>query len=131
MIIVYVAGLYTAPNAWEREENIRRAEEMATLIMSLESPRIGALCVHTMSRHWFGKVAEAHAIDWGLELLRRSNAVVLCDEWQGSAGTLNEIREAHKLAIPVFDGSEPLRSWHRIRCRFVPTDRILTVHDLL
>lgn len=116
MIIVYVAGPYTAPNLWEREQNIRRAEEMATLVMTLESPRLGALCVHTMSRFWYGKVTEAHAIDWGLELLRRSDIVVACEGWRSSARTICEIQEAHATGKYVLDGSPALRRWHANRC---------------
>jgi hypothetical protein len=98
-MIVYVAGPYTAPDAWTREANIRRAEAV-----SLEVLRIGhyPICPHTMSRHFFGAVPEAVAIAWGLDLVRVSEALVLVSGWQDSAGTRTEIELARTLGLPVY-----------------------------
>ena len=47
MKVVYIAGPYTAPDAWQRELNIRAAEMMA-----MEVAKLGAmpLCPHTNTR---------------------------------------------------------------------------------
>src|SRR5690606_16284852 len=45
--VVYVAGPYSAPDSWHREQNIRRAETVATEIMAL-FPDVAVICVHTM-----------------------------------------------------------------------------------
>ena len=103
MKVVYVAGPYSAPNSWEREQQIRKAEQL-----SLQLIDAGAfpICVHTMARFWFGRVPEEQAIAWGIALLHPSDAVVLVEGWQQSNGTLAEMGEASKHNIPVYDGIE-------------------------
>ena len=100
MKVVYVAGPYSAPNSWEREQQIRKAEQL-----SLQLIDAGAfpICVHTMARFWFGRVPEERAIAWGIALLRPSDAVVLVEGWQQSNGTLAEMGEAFKCNIPVYE----------------------------
>lgn len=117
MIVVCVIGPYTAPDSWQREQNIRRAEEMSTLVMSLRGPTLGVMCVHTMSRYWYGHVGEAHAIDWGLEMLRRSDIVVVCEGWRASAGTCCEIQEAAACHKYILADASALRHWHSRSCR--------------
>lgn len=63
----------------------------------------GALCVHTQSRFWHEHVPEEVAIAWGLELLRRCDAVVLAGDWWLSRGTYGEVCLAVELGIPVFE----------------------------
>ena len=100
---IYVAGAYSAPNAWEREANIRRAEEVC---MRLWAAGVPAICVHTMARYFHGRVSEEHAIAIGLELLRRCDAVQLVPGWIDSNGTLREVGEAHDREMPVFAAQE-------------------------
>ncbi len=101
MKVVYVAGPYSAPNSWEREQHIRKAEQLS---LQLIDAGAAPICVHTMARFWFGRVPEERAIAWGIALLRPSDAVVLVEGWQQSNGTLAEIGEAYKHGIPVYDG---------------------------
>ena len=56
MKVVYVAGPFRGPNAWEIEENIRRAERLA-----LEVWRLGCacLCPHTNTRFFQGAAPDA------------------------------------------------------------------------
>lgn len=103
MIVVYVAGPYTASDAWEREQNIREAEAVAMHLASNRNYPVAVICVHTMSRFAFGHVPEEMAIAADDELLARSDAVVLCSRWGSSSGTRKEIRLAFDLNIPVFD----------------------------
>ena len=51
MKVVYIAGPFRGPNAWEIEQNIRRAESLA-----LEVWRAGAaaLCPYTNTRFFQG-----------------------------------------------------------------------------
>lgn len=98
--IAAVIGPYSAPDSWRREENIRVAEMVATAVM--DAPGWASVCVHTMSRHWHGYVTEDKAIAWSLELVRRSDAVVLVWGWQQSRGTIGEIRLAIELGMPIY-----------------------------
>ena len=100
MQIVYVAGPYSARDSWVREQNVRRAEAVSLKLIQIG---VAPICVHAMSRFWFGQVSEERAIAWGLELLRPSDAVVLVEGWPNSNGTIAEIREAFKRNIPVYE----------------------------
>lgn len=105
MLVYYVAGPYSAEDSWEREQNIRRAEAVAHDLMMHAAERgeqIAVICVHTMARYWYGSVGEKAAIAADMELLRRSDAVVLAPGWEFSKGTQAEIREAARACKPIF-----------------------------
>lgn len=99
MKLVYVAGPFRASNAWDIEQNIRRAEEI-----SLEVWRLGAaaICPHTNTRFFQGAAPDKVWLEGDLEILRRCDYVVLAPNWESSSGTLAEIEEALRLDIPVF-----------------------------
>lgn len=97
--VVYVAGPYSAPNAWEREQNVRRAEEVAAKLWAAAVP---AICVHTTARFMFGAVPEDVAIAADLVILERCHAVALAPGWMHSRGTLGEMRRAFALGFPIF-----------------------------
>lgn len=101
MKVVYVAGPFTAPNAWEREQNIRRAEAVAHELMASHFD-VAVICVHTMARFSYGFIDEEVAMQADLELIRRSDCLVLVEGWQRSKGTQREIREAWRYRKPVY-----------------------------
>lgn len=109
MKIVYVAGPFRAPTAWRIEQNIRRAEELG-----LEVARLGAMPVipHTNTRFFQGEGPDDGAdqfwLDGTLELLRRSDAVILVAGWESSSGTCAEVAEARRIGIPVFGRKKQL-----------------------
>lgn len=112
MNVVYIAGPYRASTPWEIEQNIRRAEEVA-----LEVALSGAmpLCPHTMTRFYGGQATDEFWLAGTMELLRRSDAVMLVEGWQDSAGTLAEVDAADDLALPTFRPGEygAMREWIR------------------
>lgn len=99
MKAIYIAGAYTAPNAWEREQNIRRAEAAA---LQLWQAGVPAICVHAIARHFYGAVAEADAIAIDFAILERCDAVLLTEGWAESAGTKAEIERARELGMEVW-----------------------------
>ncbi len=99
MKVVYVAGPYTAPNAWEREQNIRRAEEAA---LQLWRAGVPAICVHSVARYFYGAVSEANALAIDNEILDRCDAVLLAPGWSESAGTKLEIARAEQRGMTVW-----------------------------
>jgi hypothetical protein len=119
VIVVYIAGPYTAPDAWQRERNIREAELLAMHLASNPNFPVAVICVHTMSRFAFGHVPEGRAIAADDELLARSDAVVLCPGWARSTGTKNEIRLAYQLGMPVFEDHVLFYNW-----AFPPEERV-------
>lgn len=105
MKVVYVAGPFRAPNSWELERNIRRAEELA-----LEVWRAGFACIcpHTNTRFYQGAAPDEVWLDGDLEILRRCDAVLLTQNWQQSSGTRAEVADATLNKIPVFNNLNTL-----------------------
>jgi len=99
MQLVYIAGPFRAATAWEIEQNVRRAEELA-----LEVARAGAMpvCPHTNTRFFHGQCTDEFWLAGTLELLRRCDAVVAAYGWERSSGSRAEIETAFKLGTPVF-----------------------------
>jgi nucleoside 2-deoxyribosyltransferase len=110
MRVVYVAGPYTAPNAWVREQNIRRAEEVGFLVA--ESGAM-PLIPHANTRFFDGLQTPEFWYEGTLELLRRCDAVIVVEGYEFSRGTKAEIAEADRLGLPVFLPHEygRLRAW--------------------
>ena len=108
MRLVYVAGPFRGPNAWEIEENIRRAERLA-----LEVWRLGAACIcpHTNTRHFQGAAPDSVWLEGDLEILCRCDAVILAPHWSASSGARAEVERAKALSIPVFSSLGSLKHW--------------------
>lgn len=110
MKVVYIAGPFRGPNAWEIEQNIRRAEAVA-----FEVALRGAmpLVPHANTRFFQGTIADSFWLDGTMELLRRCDAVMLVRGWRDSKGTCAEIVEAKRLGKPVFhaDDYANLEDW--------------------
>lgn len=108
--VVYVAGPFRGPTAWDIAENVRDAERAA-----MQVARLGAmpLVPHANTAHFHGTLTDAFWLEGTLELLRRCDAVYVYDprRAQKSAGTQGELAEAFRLAIPVLEGLGDLREW--------------------
>lgn len=103
MKIVYVAGPFRAPTAWDIEQNIRRAEALA-----LEVWRAGTACIcpHANTRFYQGAAPDEIWLNGDLEIVRRCDAVLTTHDWERSSGTRGEVELAHKSGIPVFHAYE-------------------------
>jgi hypothetical protein len=110
MKVVYIAGPFRASTAWEIQQNVRRAEEMA-----LDVAKLGAmpLCPHKNTEHFHGLLSDTFWLIGTLELMCRCDAVMVLPEWAGSAGTKGEIAAAEKRGIPVFHMLSRLEKWLR------------------
>lgn len=108
MKVVYIAGPFRGPSAWDIECNIRRAEERALSVWRLGAV---AVCPHANSRFFQGAAPDDVWLRGDLELLSRCDAVLLTSEWESSLGTLVEIIKAMDLNIPVFTKFSSLAVW--------------------
>lgn len=110
MKVVYIAGPFRAKTAWQVEQNVRRAEEAA-----LEVARLGAvpLCPHTNTRFFDGELTDDFWLDGTVELLIRSDAILMVDGWRESAGATREYYTACERRMPVFfvDYLAALEDW--------------------
>jgi nucleoside 2-deoxyribosyltransferase len=107
--VVYIAGPFRGPSAWDIEENIRRAERLALEVW--RTGKAAALCPHTNTR-FFQNAAPDHVwLDGDLELLRRCDAVLMTPDWTRSSGARAEQEFAVVHNIPVFYTLVALMEW--------------------
>lgn len=97
--ILYVAGPYRGRDAWEVEQNIRRAETVA-----LELWRMGAavICPHANSRYFSGALPDDTFLRGDLAMLERCDGVVALPDWLDSEGARLEVEHASALGKHVF-----------------------------
>ena len=108
MDVVYLAGPYRADTEYGVHQNIQRAESLA-----LEVWRLGAVCIcpHKNTAYFGGSLPDSIWLTGDLELLRRSDAVLLAGGWLDSEGSRTEKACATELGIPVFQRLEDLKTW--------------------
>ena len=96
--VVYVAGRFRGPTAWDIEKNVRAAEEVALMVA-----QAGAmpLCPHANTRFFHGQLTDEFWLEGTLALLACCDAMVLVPGWECSAGVEAEIKFAEKHGIPV------------------------------
>lgn len=99
MKIAYIAGPYRGRSHNDVAQNIWAAREVAVQLWSLG---YAVICPHTNSAFMSGVVSEKVFLEGGLEMLRRSDMVVLVEGWPGSEGAAREIEEARSLGISIF-----------------------------
>lgn len=110
MKVIYIAGPFTAPTSWQRELNVRRAEELGFVIAEAGAM---PLIPHANTRYFEGTMTPEFWYEGTLELLRRCDAVAVCAGYVGSRGTGLEIAEAARRGMPVFlpEQREALLRW--------------------
>lgn len=99
MKTAYVAGPYRADTVRGIVENIRRAEEVALELWKLG---FAVICPHMNSALFDGACDDSVWLAGSLELMRRSDIVVLVPGWEDSQGTLAEVFEAGGV-MPVYE----------------------------
>ena len=108
MPVIYIAGKFRGPNAWEVELNIREAEELGLAVArNGGSP----LIPHTNTRFFNGTCTEQFWLDATMALLRKCDAVMTVRNWNNSLGAIEEVKEARLLEIPVFHNLDVLTLW--------------------
>lgn len=100
MKVIYIAGPYTAPCNWQIQENINRAMAAGKLVADMGAmPLIPhsntplVFCGLKDPKFWY---------DGTMELMRRSDAILLIEGWEDSTGSCNERTEAVNRNVPVF-----------------------------
>lgn len=106
--VIYIAGPFRGANAWEVEQNIRRAEAVA-----FQVAQAGAmpLCPHTNTRFFDGTLTAEFWLEGTMELLRRCDAAIFTPLWMKSSGARAEHDEAGRLGLPRFYSVTELVEW--------------------
>jgi hypothetical protein len=110
MRVVYVAGPFRGPNAWEIEQNIRRAETLALEVWKLGC---AAICPHANTRFYQGAAPDEVWLQGDLAIIKRCDAILLTPDWARSVGATEEKRFAELHDIPVLKDLEHLKAWLR------------------
>lgn len=99
--LAYVAGPYRASTEWQRERNIRNAENVA---LWLWKTGYVVICPHKNTENFGGAydLPDETWLEGGLNILLRCDLVVVAPNWQLSNGTLEEIIFADAHGIPIF-----------------------------
>jgi len=113
MKAIYIAGPYTADNAWLVEQNVRQAEAVAYQVAGLG---VAVICPHSMSRFWNGTYDYQYWCSATMELLLRCDAVLFLDGWQDSEGSVGEYEEAQRHGMPCFMSLDLLSDWLNETC---------------
>lgn len=88
MKVIYIAGPYTAPTNWQIQENINRAMAAGKLVAEMGAM---PLIPHSNTPLIFHGINNGQFwYDGTMELLRRSDAIMLIEGWQNSKGAVEE-----------------------------------------
>ena len=99
MKVAYISGPYRADTINGIVQNIRRAEKVAVKLWQMG---YAVICPHKNTSLLDGLCDDDVWMKGDLELLRRSDCIVLISGWRKSEGSNEEVREAVKRNIPVF-----------------------------
>lgn len=106
MLIAFISGSYRDSRGdYYVRRNIQRAENTAA---EVAKQGFGVIVPHRNTGLWSGLVEESYFPALGLELLRRSDFIVVVPSlfglknWSESQGTQAEVQEANKLGKEVF-----------------------------
>jgi hypothetical protein len=97
--VIYVAGPYRAPTAHGVFTNILKAREAALVVWKMGAV---AICPHCNAGLFDGEAPDEVWLAGDLELLRRSDAVLMLDGWNASSGASAEHQLATDMGLPIF-----------------------------
>ena len=91
MKLAYIAGPYRAATVYGIKENIRRAEAVA---LKWWKKGYAVICPHANTSLFDGELPDETFLEGTMEMLRRSDVVVMMPGWEKSAGSIAEREEA-------------------------------------
>lgn len=116
MKLAYIVGPFRGSSHWMVAENIHAARRV-----SLAAAYAGYMpvCPHSNTSEFDGVegIPGSFWLEGTLEMMRRCDVVVLCDGWEKSDGSIEEIKEALKMGKPVgfiylLPNGEQIHGWH-------------------
>jgi hypothetical protein len=98
MEVVYIAGPYHSKTVYGILENIRKAEAVA-----LKYWRLGyaVICPHKNTALFDGSCEDSVWLEGDIELLKRSDIVVMMEGWENSSGAVVEYNLAQALGKKI------------------------------
>ena len=110
MKVIYLAGPYRSPTEYGVQQNIEAASKIA-----MEVWKLGAVCIcpHKNTAFFGGALPDAVWLEGDLELIRRSDAVLIMEAWERSDGAVDERWFASGIGKPVLFSLAELEDWLR------------------
>jgi len=111
MRFVYISGAISAKDYWEREQNIRRAEDAFVAISRLG---LSAYLPHTIARYAEGALPLQEWLRRDFNVMRRCDGIVMVKGWETSKGANTEKAYAEQIGLAVFEWPtdlQALREW--------------------
>ena len=94
--LVYIAGPYRG----DVERNVASAQHVGD---KLARAGVAFVCPHSNGQpHDHLGLSDEYWLESTLEIMRRCDAVMLVDGWEGSCGTIGEIKEAQYYEKKIF-----------------------------
>lgn len=106
--VIYIAGKFRGPTAWDVEQNIRAAENQG---FAVAEQGVAPLIPHANTRYFDKTLTEQFWLDATMALLRKCDAVMTVWNWESSVGAVQEVKEAQRLGIPVFHSFSKFVDW--------------------
>jgi hypothetical protein len=107
MILVYIAGPFSAPTRAGVDANIARAVDLA-----VEVAKLGAfpVCPHSNTADPRFEHVQPYEfwIDATMAMLRTCDAIITVDGWEKSSGARGEVAHMHARRLPVLHSVEGL-----------------------
>lgn len=97
--LVYIAGPYTAPDAYQIELNVREAERYAYQVWKMGGVPVAP---HLMNRFFMGALPDEVVYKGTEALMLRCDAVLLLPKWPTSRGASQEKVVALEEGLPVY-----------------------------
>lgn len=106
--LVYVAGRYRGPTAWDVAQNVHRATALGFQVAAL-----GAVPVipHAMYAQFDGTLTDRFWLDATSRILVPCAAVITVPGWETSEGTRAEVEQSLGVGRPVFHALRDLETW--------------------
>lgn len=108
MKVIFISGPFRGENAWEVENNIRVAENLALQVWKLGA---AAVCPHTNTRFFSGAAPDNVWLEGDKAILQKCDAVIMTHNWRRSDGATAEYHFAVANNIPVLAGIDSLEHW--------------------
>jgi len=105
----FVAGPFRGATAWEVEQNIRTAEEVAYRLWQFEG--VAVFCPHTNTRYFDQAIPDEKVLPALRDMIMRCDFVFVTPNWEKSEGARLEVDHAKAHDIPVFNRLQDLREW--------------------
>lgn len=96
--VAYIAGPYRAGHGRTVLENIRAAEKVA---IKYWRAGFAVICPHTNTAFFDGLAPDEVWLEGDLEFVKRSDLIVMMENYRESSGALKELELAQKLGLKV------------------------------